>query len=171
MTQQYAENPHAELGDTESQDQNRCSQSSLQNTANGENEPLLSRPPEDADDWHPPPAFVAIQAAIMTNVFLYGFDSTITASTYAVISSEFDAANTASWLTTSYLVTSTAFQPLYGRVSDIFGRRPCFFIATSTFAAGCLGCALASNVVFLNCMRALTGFGGGGLMTMGEHCP
>jgi MFS family permease len=40
-----------------------------------------------------------------------------------VISSEFNAANTASWLTTSYLITSTAFQPLYGRFSDIFGRR------------------------------------------------
>lgn len=103
----------------------------------------------------------------MSNVFLYGFDGTITAATYAVISSEFGAANTASWLTTSYLVTSTAFQPLYGRVSDIFGRRICFFISTITFAVGCLGCGVARDVVLLNCMRALTGFGGGGLMTMG----
>ena len=63
-------------------------------------------------------------------------------------------------------MTSTAFQPLYGRVSDIFGRRICFFISTITFALGCLGCGVASDVVFLNIMRALTGFGGGGLMTM-----
>ena len=104
----------------------------------------------------------------MLNVFLSGFDSTITAATYAVISSEFGAANTASWLTTSYLVTSAAFQPLYGRVSDIFGRRVCFFTSTVTFAAGCLGCGVAQNVLFLNIMRALTGFGGGGLMTMGK---
>lgn len=104
----------------------------------------------------------------MANVFLYGFDGTITAATYAVISSEFDAANTASWLTTSYLVTSTAFQPLYGRFSDIFGRRVCFFVSSVTFGLGCLGCGLAGDVVLLNCMRALTGFGGGGLMTMGE---
>lgn len=96
-----------------------------------------------------------------------GFDGTITAATYAVISSEFNAANSASWLTTSYLVTSTAFQPLYGRVSDIFGRRVCFFISTITFALGCLGCSVSNSIVFLNCMRALTGFGGGGLMTMG----
>ncbi|OTB01870.1 hypothetical protein M426DRAFT_265404 [Hypoxylon sp. CI-4A] len=102
----------------------------------------------------------------MANVFLYGFDGTITASTYAVISSEFDATNTASWLTTSYLITSTAFQPLYGRVSDIFGRRICFFISTITFALGCLGCGVANDIVLLNCMRALAGFGGGGLMTM-----
>lgn len=103
----------------------------------------------------------------MTNVFLSGFDGTITASTYAVISSEFNAANTASWLTTSYLITSTAFQPLYGCFSDIFGRRLSFFTATVTFMAGCVGCAVAGDVVWLNAMRALTGVGGGGLMTMG----
>ncbi|KAF7550697.1 hypothetical protein G7Z17_g5540 [Cylindrodendrum hubeiense] len=129
-----------------------------------EDQPLLRAP--DEDSWKAPRGFVWIQLAIMSNVFLYGLDSTITASTYAVISSEFGAANTASWLTTSYLVTSTAFQPLYGRVSDIFGRRLCFFISTITFAVGCLGCGVANNIVFLNCMRALTGFGGGGLMTM-----
>jgi len=134
----------------------------------GEREPLLGPAPPKEDGWVPPRHFTLIEAAIMSNVFLYGFDGTITAATYAVISSEFDATNTASWLTTSYLVTSTAFQPLYGRVSDIFGRRICFFISTITFALGCLGCGVANDIVFLNCMRALTGFGGGGLMTMGK---
>ncbi|OJJ97759.1 hypothetical protein ASPACDRAFT_32269 [Aspergillus aculeatus ATCC 16872] len=129
-----------------------------------EEQPLLRSDPEAS--WKPPPGFVWIQLAIMSNVFLSGFDGTITASTYAVISSEFNAANTASWLTTSYLITSTAFQPLYGRFSDIFGRRVSFFTATITFIAGCLGCGIAKNVVFLNLMRALTGIGGGGLMTM-----
>lgn len=130
-----------------------------------EDTPLLKAP--DEEHWRPPKAFFFIELAIFANVFLYGFDSTITASTYAVISSDFDAANTASWLTTSYLVTSTAFQPLYGRFSDIFGRRVCFFVSTITFAAGCLGCGLAQDVVSINLMRGLTGFGGGGLMTMG----
>jgi len=131
-----------------------------------ESQPLLIPAPEPDVTWKPPSSFLYIQLAPMSNVFLNGFDGTITAATYATISSEFGAANTASWLTTSYLVTSTAVQPLYGRVSDIFGRRPCFFIATVTFGVGCLGCGVARNVVTLNCMRALTGFGGGGLMTM-----
>ncbi|CAJ2505793.1 Uu.00g131870.m01.CDS01 [Anthostomella pinea] len=125
---------------------------------------VATQPSEVA--WVAPRHFAWIEMAIMSNVFLYGFDGTITAATYATISSQFDAANSASWLTTSYLVTSTAFQPLYGRVSDIFGRRICFFISTITFALGCLGCGLANDIVLLNCMRALTGFGGGGLMTM-----
>lgn len=106
-------------------------------------------------------------AAIFSNVFLGGFDGTVTASTYAVISSEFDAANTASWLTTSYLIASTACQPLYGRFSDIFGRRICFFTSAVTFMLGCLGCSVAQDIITLNLMRALTGVGGGGLMTMG----
>ncbi|KAJ5424973.1 hypothetical protein N7465_000043 [Penicillium sp. CMV-2018d] len=130
-----------------------------------EEQPLLRSDPVPTT-WSPPPGFLLIQIAIMANVFLGGFDGTITASTYAVISSEFNAANTASWLTTSYLITSTAFQPLYGRFSDILGRRSCFFTATITFMIGCLGCAVARDVVFLNIMRALTGIGGGGLMTM-----
>lgn len=131
-----------------------------------EDQPLLHAPEEHS--WAPSRGFVGIQIAIMSNVFLYGFDTTITAATYSTISSEFHAANTASWLTTSYLVTSTAFQPLYGRVSDIIGRRICFFISSATFAIGCLGCGVANNIILLNCMRALTGFGGGGLMTMGK---
>lgn len=130
-----------------------------------EDQPLLV--PLDEESWKPPRGFVWIQTAIMTNVFLNAFDGTITAATYAVISSEFDAANSASWLTTSYLITSTAVQPLYGRVSDIFGRRPLFFTSTVVFALGCLGCGVARDVVTLNFYRALTGVGGGGLMTMG----
>ncbi|KAL6233133.1 hypothetical protein BDW75DRAFT_215994 [Aspergillus navahoensis] len=126
-----------------------------------EEEPLLP-----VADWKPPKGFLWIEIAIFANVFLSGFDGTITASTYALISSEFNAANNSSWLTTSYLITSTAFQPLYGRFSDIFGRRACFFTSTISFLLGCLGCAVARDIVFLNLMRALTGVGGGGLMTM-----
>ncbi|KAI1769284.1 MFS general substrate transporter [Hypoxylon sp. FL1150] len=132
----------------------------------GERQPLISSRPPKEEGWVAPRRFAWIEMAIMSNVFLYGFDGTITAATYAVVSSEFDATNTASWLTTSYLITSTAFQPLYGRVSDIFGRRICYFISTITFAIGCLGCGLANGIILLNCMRALAGFGGGGLMTM-----
>ncbi|OJJ02330.1 hypothetical protein ASPVEDRAFT_133389 [Aspergillus versicolor CBS 583.65] len=128
-----------------------------------EEQPLLA---SDPDLWKPPVGFIWIEVAIFANVFLSGFDGTITASTYALISSEFNAANTSSWLTTSYLITSTAFQPLYGRFSDIFGRRTCFFTSTISFLLGCLGCAVAKDVIFLNLMRALTGIGGGGLMTM-----
>ncbi|TAQ88852.1 hypothetical protein B7494_g2837 [Chlorociboria aeruginascens] len=118
---------------------------------------LLGTDPTIKANWTPPPGFMWIEI---------GFDGTITASTYAVIGSEFRSANTISWLTTSYLITSTAFQPLYGRFSDIIGRRICFFVATLTFLVGCFGCGLAPDVISLNLMRGLTGVGGGGLITM-----
>ena len=122
---------------------------------------VKSLPPHSAF-WH------NCRIALWANVFLSGFDGTITASTYALISSEFNSANSASWLTTSYLITSTAFQPLYGRFSDILGRRTVFFVATLSFMLGCLGCAAAKHILLLNAMRCLTGIGGGGLITMGK---
>lgn len=131
-----------------------------------EDQPLLQAP--KAENWTPPRGFRWIQLCLMSNAFLHAFDGTITVATYAVISSQFDAANTASWLTTSYLVTSTAVQPLYGRISDIFGRRPCFIVATVSFGLGCLGCGLAHSMAMLIAMRAISGLGGGGLLTMGK---
>ncbi|KAK4213882.1 major facilitator superfamily domain-containing protein [Rhypophila decipiens] len=122
--------------------------------------------PDSDEEWKRPASFWFIELALWANVFLAGFDSTITASTYAAISSELKASNQAAWLTTSYLITSTAFQPLYGRFSDMFGRRICFFISTLTFMAGCLGCSVAHDMWTLVFMRGLTGFGGGGLITM-----
>lgn len=110
--------------------------------------------------------FILLEACLFLNVFLAGFDSTVTASSYTVIGGYFNATNVASWVTTSYLITSTAFQPLYGSFSDILGRRVCFLAATSIFALGCLGCGLATNIFILDIMRAISGMGGGGLITM-----
>ncbi|KAK4244064.1 major facilitator superfamily-domain-containing protein [Corynascus novoguineensis] len=139
-----------------------------------ETTPLLSTQTKTAyvtkcveeEKWKPSAGFWWIETALWANVFLSGFDGTITASTYAAIGSEFNAVNNAAWLTTSYLITSTAFQPLYGRFSDMFGRRICFFISTVTFMMGCFGCSVADSMLMLDIMRALTGFGGGGLITM-----
>jgi MFS family permease len=130
-----------------------------------EDQPLLPPQTQEAE-WKPPRGFAWIQIALMNNVFLNAFDGTIMAATYAVISSEFGAANSASWLTTSYLISSTAVQPLYGRISDILGRRICFFVATVLFAVGSLGCGVSRSMGGLILMRALTGIGGGGLHIM-----
>ncbi|CCH45520.1 Vacuolar basic amino acid transporter 2 [Wickerhamomyces ciferrii] len=107
-----------------------------------------------------------IEVSLLLNVLLAAFDGTITASTYTIIGSEFNAVNLGSWITTSYLITSTSFQPLYGAFSDVFGRRVCYFFATAVFAIGCIGCSLSSNIFQLFAARALTGCGGGGLITL-----
>lgn len=110
--------------------------------------------------------FLWIELSLFTNVFLSGFDGTVAASTYTTIGNEFGAMNLASWITTSYLITSTAFQPLYGSFSDIIGRRKCVIFAVICFLVGCFGCSIAKSMLMLNFMRAFTGIGGGGLITL-----
>ena len=95
------------------------------------------------------PNFTCIEIALLLNVFLSGFDATVTASTYTTIGNEFGTARFASWITTSYLITSTAFQPLYGSLSDVVGRRVCVFFALSFFLVGCFGCSVAPTFLFL----------------------
>lgn len=112
------------------------------------------------------PHIVPIEFSLLTNVFLASFDMTVAASTYTTIGSEFNAVNLSSWITTSYMITSTSFQPLYGAFSDVLGRRLCYFFATLTFSLGCLGCAFAPGIVTLFFARAFTGIGGGGLITL-----
>lgn len=107
-----------------------------------------------------------IEFALFSNVFLSGFDGTVTASAYQTIGNEFNRVDIASWITTSYLVASTSFQPLYGSFSDVLGRRRCLFFAGTLFGIGCLACAFSTNIYCLNAMRALTGIGGGGLITL-----
>ncbi|KAK9470061.1 major facilitator superfamily domain-containing protein [Dipodascopsis tothii] len=118
-------------------------------------------------NWRPTLRLRLIQLVTCTNVFLMGWDSSCTASTYALIGSEFKAANNVGWISTSYLITATAFQPLYGRFSDIVGRRMCFMFAISVFFLGTLGCSMATSLMTLNIARAVTGVGGGGLTTLG----
>lgn len=62
-----------------------------------------------------------------------------------------------------YFLTLTTFQPLYGRLSDIFGRKECLLFAYSVFGLGCLGCGLAGDIVQLCVARAVAGVGGGGM--------
>jgi MFS family permease len=107
-----------------------------------------------------------IQVAIFSNVFLVGFDGTFTASTYTTIGNDFNASHMAPWVTTSYLITATVFQSLYGSFSDVLGRKIVLTMATATFGLGTLGCGLAPTMFTLNVMRAVAGCGGAGLTTM-----
>ncbi|KAK6453590.1 major facilitator superfamily domain-containing protein [Scheffersomyces xylosifermentans] len=151
---------------TDNNSANYESTSCADNDATCDEETAELEQAEEFTGFSSAPNFVWIEAALMLNVFLSGFDGTVTASTYTTIGNEFDAAHLASWITTSYLITSTAFQPLYGSFSDVIGRRKCCFFASVSFAFGCIGCSVATNIITLNLMRAITGIGGGGLITL-----
>jgi len=67
-------------------------------------------------------------------------------ASYGQIGSDLKALNLTSWIATSYFLTLTSFQPLYGKLSDIFGRKPCLLFAYAIFGVGCLCCGLARNI-------------------------
>src|SRR5260221_12788103 len=73
-----------------------------------------------------------------------------------------------SWVVTANLLCATAVTPLYGKLSDIHGRRAMMLIAIGIYAGGSLACALASSMLTLIMGRALQGLGGGGLMPRGQ---
>lgn len=88
------------------------------------------------------------------------------ASTHTSVTSDFHASELASWLSTSFLLTATSFQPLYGRVSDVIGRKPPFVFSCLVFTTATLWCAKATSIYSFIAARALCGIGAGGMMTM-----
>ncbi|CAD0093207.1 unnamed protein product [Aureobasidium mustum] len=104
--------------------------------------------------------------ALTIGVLLSAADQTIIVSSYGKIGSELKALNNVSWIATAYFLTLTSFQPLYGKMSDIFGRKSCLLFAYAVFGLGCLFCGLAQDMNQLIAARAFAGIGGGGMTTV-----
>jgi MFS family permease len=88
-------------------------------------------------------------------------------SSHPVITSYFNGANSASWLSTAFLLTSTSFQPLFGRLSDTVGRKPPYIFCLTIFLAATIWCALAGSMTSFIAARALCGLGAGGMVSLG----
>jgi EmrB/QacA subfamily drug resistance transporter len=104
---------------------------------------------------------------MMLPVFMGSLDSTILATALPAIGRDLGHVNDLPWLITTYLIAATASTPLYGKISDIRGRRFVTLIAVSTYMAGSLICALAPNMAVLILGRVVHGLGGGGLTSTG----
>ncbi|KAI0901483.1 MFS general substrate transporter [Annulohypoxylon nitens] len=133
-----------------------------------ETEDVESGPASDAgvDGVDAPKLKVNMKAlfpAMAIGVFLVAMDQTLTIATYGTMGSDLNALNSTSWISTSYFLTLTAFQPLYGKVSDIFGRKESLLFAYFVFGLGCLGCGLSQDIFQLCIARAVAGIGGGGM--------
>ncbi|KAF9410472.1 hypothetical protein BGZ94_001634 [Podila epigama] len=103
---------------------------------------------------------------LMLAIFLSSLDQTIVSVCTTKIANEFKALNDIPWVGTAYLLTSTAFQPLYGRFSDIFGRKSTFLFAISVFLIGSALCGAAQNMTMMIVARGIAGIGAGGIMSM-----
>ena len=111
----------------------------------------------------------------MAGMFLAALDQSIVGVALPKITSELGGLDKLSWVVTAYLLTSTAATPLWGKISDLHGRRPMFQSAIVVFLIGSLICGFAApiadalNVAGIDMMiagRAVQGLGGGGLMSL-----
>ena len=113
-----------------------------------------------------PRQFWLLFGGILFGDLIAFFDSTLMASAHPVITSYFNASNSASWLSTVFYVTSTIFQPLAGRLSDVVGRKPVYLFSIATFFLTTLWCALAQSIGSFIAARAICGLGAGGVVTL-----
>eukprot|EP00762_Andalucia_godoyi_P004578 ANDGO_05208.mRNA.1 putative MFS-type transporter YusP len=110
--------------------------------------------------------FRLIFASLMLALFLSSLDSTIVSTAIPTIVQDLKGAEYVSWIVAAYLCASTATMPLYGKCSDIVGRRPAFLFAMFVFFVGSLACGLATTMVQFIIFRGIQGLGAGGLMAL-----
>ncbi|KAJ4475264.1 major facilitator superfamily domain-containing protein [Lentinula edodes] len=110
---------------------------------------------------------IIVYIALSSCVVVTALDSVIVATSLSTIANSFRAGSVISWVPSAYLLTSTAFQPLYGRFSDIFGRKSAMCLAMGLYMLGNLisGFTKGSIVQVIIC-RGVAGAGGGGIVGM-----
>jgi multidrug resistance protein len=111
---------------------------------------------------------VSILSGLMLAMFLAGLDQTIVATSLSTMARDLDGWELMSWVVSVYLVASTVTTPIYGRLSDIYGRRPVLLIGIALFLGSSVLCALSQTMPQLIASRALQGIGGGGLRSVSQ---
>ena len=103
---------------------------------------------------------------LMSGMFLAALDQSVVGTAIRTIADDLGGLSLQAWATTAYLITATVSTPIYGKLGDIFGRRPLFLIAISIFVIGSVTTGLATNMFELAAYRALQGLGAGGLFSL-----
>ncbi len=109
---------------------------------------------------------MTIFAGLMMGLFLAALDQTIVASAIRTIADDLQGLSVQAWVTTAYLITSTITTPLYGKLGDIYGRKPLFLTAISVFVIGSVLCTFSTSMYMLAGFRAVQGLGAGGLFSL-----
>ena len=103
---------------------------------------------------------------LMSGMFLAALDQSVVSTAMRTIADDLDGLALQAWATTAYLITSTVSTPIYGKLGDIFGRRPLFMVAIGIFILGSLATGLATSMLELAMFRAIQGLGAGGLFSL-----
>ncbi|SCV67788.1 BQ2448_5399 [Microbotryum intermedium] len=121
---------------------------------------------QDQTNYLPVRQILVVFAAMQLAVLLSFLDQSMLSSALPTISAHFGAGRNSSWVASAYLLTSTAFQPIWGRFSDIFGRKLTLQVCILVFTIGSVACVVAQTMKQLIFFRAVAGVGGGGLITL-----
>ncbi|MGX5716166.1 MDR family MFS transporter [Arthrobacter sp. MAHUQ-56] len=109
---------------------------------------------------------VTVMVGLMLGMFLASLDQTIVSTSIYTIANDLDGLSLQAWATTAYLITSTVSTPLYGKLSDIFGRRPLYLAAIAIFLVGSLYAGSVHSMTELAVARGIQGLGAGGLLAL-----
>ncbi|KAJ6016644.1 hypothetical protein N7451_000023 [Penicillium sp. IBT 35674x] len=142
------------------------STSGPEQTIRDEESPLLLSPGTSASQVKPLVGVGTIIAVLLLGEFISNADATLVIAASGRISSEFDRLRDASWLSTGYSLGLCAAQPMYGKLSDIYGRKPLLLISYFLFALGCIVSGVGSQMWIVILGRAISGMGGAGTMTI-----
>jgi EmrB/QacA subfamily drug resistance transporter len=122
--------------------------------------------PGDAPGGFTHRQILTVLAGLMMGMFLAALDQTIVSSAIRTIGDDLHGLSVQAWVTTAYLITSTISTPLYGKLSDNYGRKPFYLFAISVFIIGSAASAFATSMYMLAAFRAFQGLGAGGLMSL-----
>ncbi|TFV91951.1 DHA2 family efflux MFS transporter permease subunit [Blastococcus sp. CT_GayMR20] len=109
---------------------------------------------------------LTILGGLLLGMFLAALDQTVVSTAIRTIADDLNGYDLQAWATTSFLITSTIATPLYGKLSDLYGRRPFYLFAIGVFVVGSMLCGLADSMYQLAVYRAVQGIGAGGLMSL-----
>jgi EmrB/QacA subfamily drug resistance transporter len=109
---------------------------------------------------------LTILGGLVLGMFLAALDQTVVSTAIRTIADDLHGYDLQAWATTAFLITSTIATPLYGKLSDLYGRRPFYLFAIGIFVVGSMLCGLSTSMYELAAFRALQGIGAGGLMSL-----
>ena len=109
---------------------------------------------------------MVVLSGLLVGMFLAALDQTVVSTAIRTIADRLDGLTAQAWVTTAYLITSTISTPLYGKLSDQYGRKPFYVFAIAIFVVGSVLCGIATNIYELAAYRAVQGIGAGGLLSL-----
>ncbi|MCL2733061.1 MAG: MFS transporter, partial [Actinomycetia bacterium] len=109
---------------------------------------------------------MVILSGLLLGMFLAALDQTVVSTAIYKIGESLNGLTAQAWVTTAFLITSTVATPLYGKLSDQYGRKPFFLFAIAVFIVGSALCMLSTSMYMLAAFRAFQGIGAGGLFSL-----